>query len=142
MSAHDELVRGWLRKADSDMLAVELALRAGVALDVACYHAQQAAEKWLKAYLIAYNIPFPFTHNLAKLLVLCQTMDAAFASLESLADLLTPYAVEARYDNEFWPSAEDVEEARDASRTIGQFVYQRLPPQVRPSAAPGSEQGV
>jgi HEPN domain-containing protein len=116
MKGRLDLVRGWLRKGDSDLLAVELALRANAALDIACYHAQQAAEKWLKAYLIAYNISCPFTHNLARLLILCQTMDAAFTTLEPIADLPTPYAVEARYDNDFWPTVETAQEAYDASR--------------------------
>ena len=128
-----DLVRGWLRKGDSDLLAVELALQANAALDIACYHAQQAAEKWLKAYLIAYNIPFPFTHNLARLIILCQTVDAAFTALESIADLLTPYAVEARYDNDFWPTVETVQEAYDAIQIVRQFVRQRLPPDASPT---------
>jgi HEPN domain-containing protein len=128
-----DLVRGWLRKGDSDLLAVELALQANAALDIACYHAQQAAEKWLKAYLIAYNISFPFTHNLARLIILCQKMDAAFTALEPIADLLTPYAVEARYDNDFWPTVETVQEAYDAIQVVRQFVMQRLPPEESPT---------
>ncbi|HET8626697.1 MAG TPA: HEPN domain-containing protein [Thermomicrobiales bacterium] len=59
MSERRDLVHGWLRKAISDLAAIELALGAGTALDAACFHAQQAAEKALKAYLIAYNTIFP-----------------------------------------------------------------------------------
>ena len=84
----------------------------------------------MKAYLIAYQITFPFTHNLARLLVLCQQMDTAFATLEPQADLLTPYAVEARYNNDFWLTTETVREAREAAQTIQQFVMVRLPSNV------------
>jgi len=42
-----DLVRGWLRKAASDVVSMEATLKAG-SLDGACFHAQQAAEKYLK----------------------------------------------------------------------------------------------
>ncbi len=113
---------------DSDLQVVDLALNAGAALDTACSHAQQAAERLLKGYLSAYDIDFPFTHNLARLLVLCQARDPAFSSLATLAELLTPYAVDLRCDNRFWPSVEVAREARDAALTIKDFVIQRLPP--------------
>lgn len=121
-----DLAQGWLRKAESDFAALGLALRAGTALDTACFHAQQGAENVLKAYLIDQGLPFPFTHNLAKLLLLCQTRDPAFSSLADLANTLTPYAVELRYDSGFWPSAELAGEAQEAALTIKAFVMERL----------------
>ena len=51
MKARNDLVRGWLRKAFSDVVAMDASLNAG-ALDAACFHAQQAAEKCLKAFLL------------------------------------------------------------------------------------------
>ena len=46
MKEKADVVRGWLRKAASDIVTVEAALGAG-SLDGACFHAQQAAEKYL-----------------------------------------------------------------------------------------------
>ncbi len=106
---------------------MELAVSSETALDAACFHAQQSAEKLLKAYLIARNLDFPFTHNLARLLALCQTQDAEFATLAPLAESLTPFAVELRYDSDFWPSREVAREARDAALSIRRFVLGRLP---------------
>ena len=51
-----------MRKVHSDMLAMAASLEAG-ALDVCCFHAQQGAEKFLKAYLIHREVEFPFTHT-------------------------------------------------------------------------------
>jgi HEPN domain-containing protein len=130
MRERRDLVHGWLRKADSDLATLELALQAGQALDTACFHAQQAAEKVLKAYSIAFSVDFPFTHNLARLLLLCQARDAAFSTLSTSADILTPYAVELRYDNDFWPTVDAVREARDAALAIRAFVLPRLPPEL------------
>ncbi len=45
-----ELARGLLRKGKGDRIAMEACL-GGRALDAACFHAQQAAEKCLKAFL-------------------------------------------------------------------------------------------
>src|SRR5438094_495421 len=50
MKQKADLVRGWLRRARSDLVAMEVLLNAG-AFDSACFHAQQAAEKYLKAFL-------------------------------------------------------------------------------------------
>ncbi len=127
MKEKADLVRGWLRKADSDLTALNLALDAEDALDTACLHAQQAAEKVLKAYLVVYSTEFPYTHNLSKLLILCGELDPEFDSLEDEAKYLTPFAVELRYDNDYWPTTSDVEAARDAAIKIRSFVLQRLP---------------
>src|SRR5438067_13923662 len=99
MKTQADLVKGWLRKAESDLTASGLCLSQNQALDTACFHAQQAAEKSLKAYLAAHNINFPFTHNLEKLAELCALNDPSFSSVKSLAQGLTPYAVELRYDD-------------------------------------------
>lgn len=104
MKSKIDLVRGWLLKADSDLTNAEICLEREQALDTVCFHAQQAAKKSLKAYLIAYDIEFPFVHNLEKLVELCAQHDAAFSTLKVKSQELTPYAVGLRYDDEFWPA--------------------------------------
>ena len=61
------------------------------------FHAQQAVEKALKAVLSGRGAIFPFTHNIALLMQLCE--DAGVVAPPSLADadLLTPYGVALRY---------------------------------------------
>ncbi len=71
MNGNAENARAWLQKAESDLAAAELCLQAKTALDAACFHCQQAAEKSLKAWLIACETEFPFIHDLSKLLSLC-----------------------------------------------------------------------
>lgn len=122
-----DLVRGWLLKAESDLTSAELCLDAGKALDTVCFHAQQAAERFIKAYLIAQGIDFPFIHNLEKLIELGAQHDPDFISIKSLGQELTPYAVELRYDSEFWPEAATAGQALDAALTIKKFVMDRLP---------------
>ena len=54
--------------------------------------------------------------------------EESFAEINPLGQQLTPYAVELRYDDEFWPPREVAREAVDAAITIQDFVLDRLPP--------------
>jgi HEPN domain-containing protein len=121
MKAKADLVRGWLRKAESDILAMDASLGAG-AYDAACFHAQQAVEKLLKAFLIYSGLPLIHTHNLEKLLDQCASVEPAFRDLVEVVAPLTPYAVEVRYDDEFWPAREAAEEAAGAAHQTRAFV--------------------
>jgi HEPN domain-containing protein len=104
-----------------------MCLASGKALDTACFHAQQAAEKYLKAYMTEHNLSFPYAHNLEKLIELCAERDSEFSGIKLLGADLTPYAVELRYDDEFWPDVATVRQACDAAVTIKEFVLKRLP---------------
>lgn len=115
-----ELSKQWLAKADNDLLNADNNLKsAKIPFDTVCFHCQQAAEKMLKAYLVANRQPYPITHDL--LLILEQILNLA-PEAEKLRDalaLLIPYAVEIRYpDDVYMPSAEDAAEARTAAAEI------------------------
>lgn len=127
MKKRQDLVRSWIRKAESDLEALDLALSAEKALDAACFHAQQAAEKYLKAYLVWAKIEFPYVHDIIKLIHLCAKKDADFAELEDSAGQLTPYAVELRYDDEFWPDVTAVRNAREIALDVKSHVLAKLP---------------
>ena len=96
------LTREWVSKAEGDLSTAERELRARKKpnYDAACFHAQQCAEKYLKAILQEKGITFGKTHNLVALL------DQALAAVSSL-ELLRPdlqrlnlYAVQFRYPGE------------------------------------------
>ncbi len=101
MKGNGDAARGWLAKGESDLTAAELCVEANRALDADCFHSQQAAEKFLKAWLIAHETEFPFVHDLQRLLSLCAGIDPLFAAAEAEALLLTPFAVEMRYSASF-----------------------------------------
>lgn len=128
-----ELCAGLLRKARSDRIAMDASI-AAEALDAACFHAQQMVEKCLKAFVAYRGVTFPYTHNLAKLIEICKGIDPAFGSLLPTVAPLTPYAVELRYDDAFWPSQQVAEEARTSARAVLEFVLHRLPDDIRKSA--------
>jgi HEPN domain-containing protein len=129
MKEKADVVRGWLRKAASDLVSIGATLEAG-SLDSACFHARQAAEKYLKGYLAFHGMPFPYTHNLADLTELCARVDPAFHALGPQAAELTPYAVRLRYDDSFWPSRETAQQAQTLALAIRDFVTSRLPREI------------
>ena len=86
----------WLRYAKSDLELARIEKPEGVLLETLCFHAQQAAEKTLKAVLIFLEIDFPRTHNIRTLLdLLPEGVDVPQEVEESA--ILTDYAVESRY---------------------------------------------
>lgn len=130
MKDKPDLVAAWLKKAKSDEESMLGLLDIGK-LDTACFHAQQSAEKYLKGFLFYSGILFPFTHNLQKLLQLCAKADERFLSLIPQAEVLTPHAVEFRYDLAFWPTAQECREALEAALAVRDFVLARLPDDLR-----------
>ena len=83
-----------------------------------CFHAQQAIEKTLKAFLAYHHREIPRTHDLELLQKLCLEMQD-IPSLRNI-DLsqTTDYAVMLRYDIEFWPDLTAAEEAIRLSKIV------------------------
>ena len=122
MNGNADAARGWLRKAESDLAAAEVCIKSDTALDAACFHCQQAAEKSLKAWLVNENEPFPLIHDLTNLLTLCSVRHPAFNQLLEDAASLNPFAIEMRYDAEFWPNSEEAADAFSQAQRVCDFV--------------------
>ncbi len=86
----------WMDHARSDLQLARNRLP-GVRLEHLCFHAQQAAEKAVKALLIHHGIQFPYVHDLSVLLsLLAEAGEAVPDSVESSSQL-TLYAAATRY---------------------------------------------
>lgn len=69
-------IKQWLIKANEDLLVVEKLTEFEVIANAsACFHCQQAVEKFLKAFLIANGIEIKKTHNIEYLLSECSDID-------------------------------------------------------------------
>ena len=97
-----ELARGWFLKAESDLNPARHMVESDGPYDTACFHTQQAAEKYLKGLLALHEEPFHRTHNLEELQHLGEALPAWPLTGLDLTQL-SSYAVEVRYDFEFWP---------------------------------------
>ena len=93
-----DFVQQWLGKAEQDLAAARVLFESGMEhYENVGFHAQQAAEKYVKAFLVRHQVEFPKTHDLARLRVLVAQVDAEVATALAPADALTPYGVEFRY---------------------------------------------
>ena len=117
----------WFAKAGADLEMARRALGPDRPFpDMACFHAQQCAEKYLKGYLVAHEVPFRFVHDLGYLINLCSGLDPAFEDLRPAARFLNAYIATSRYPAEIDPEP-DIPAAREAIRRaqqIANFVLQ------------------
>lgn len=97
MTVITKYVAEWLERADDDIKTMEVLLREGVALRMACFHAQQAAEKCLKGYLAHHEKHVRKIHELDELIAECEQFDAVFRTLREDALYLTQFCVDTRY---------------------------------------------
>jgi len=127
-----DLIQAWLDKAASDLRNAEIVLASGnndLPTDTVCFHCQQAAEKYLKAFLTSRNTPFPPSHNLSDLIAIAAKVNPDFALILEKAESLSPYAVSIRYPDDYWmPTLSEAQEALATAREIKQFILQRLNP--------------
>lgn len=86
----------WFAFAADDIKSGEILLREGM-YSVACFHAQQAAEKSLKGFLVYAKTTSPRTHNLPELLDECSAIDSGFSLLLSKAITLNQFYAPTRY---------------------------------------------
>jgi HEPN domain-containing protein len=93
-----DFVQQWLNRAHKDLVAGEVLLKGGFEdYENVGFHAQQAAEKFIKAFLVRHQIEFPKTHNIALLRQLVASVDPELSKAFATADALTPFGVEFRY---------------------------------------------
>ena len=110
----------WLRHAYSDLALASIVPVPQILLEQLCFHAQQAAEKALKAILVAYEVALPRTHNLRTL------FDRLPAGVLVPSDILeaaglSDYAVSSRYPGTSEPVEDD--EYREAISLAEAVVY-------------------
>ena len=92
------------------------------------FHAQQAAEKYLKAFLTWHQVEFPKTHDIERLLSLVGSCDEALASQLCEASELTPYGVEYCYPGDYPPvTSEDAKRAVFLASQVRDQIRGRLP---------------
>jgi len=116
----------WTERAEEDYLLALSAMRRKSPLTYgATFHAQQCIEKYFKALLISQQVPFPHTHDLAALGILCQQAGIILPIDDEALELLTAYAVETRYPGT-QPTLEESKEAVKLARTVRRFIKRTL----------------
>ena len=124
----EDLVRPWVEKAEHDLLNIENNLSAkATPWDTVGFHAQQCAEKYLKALLVCHRIDFPRTHDLTELYALLPK-DLRPPIDPHLLDRLNPYSIEGRYPGVWEPVGRDeAVRAVEATRAVRDAIRRVLP---------------
>ncbi len=108
----------WLRHAYSDLALARTTPLPPILFEDLCFHAQQAAEKAIKAILVACDIPTPRTHNLRTLFDLLLAEVSVPVDIQEAAGL-SDYAVARRYPGASEPvEAEEYREAISMAEAV------------------------
>lgn len=127
--ADQKVVREWLEKADEDFKFAEANLKEGSNFYAQiCFHFHQAAEKYIKAFIVAYDLEFEKTHDLIYLLKICAKKESSLLSLSDECEFLNAFYIETRYPVH-WPtnySKEKTLKAQDAVKNIAHKIKELL----------------
>ena len=119
MVGRDVLARTWFEQAQADLRAAGDST-ATKHHEWACFQAQQAGEKALKAFLYAHGRTSIVTCSARRLVRECAAVDEQFAELDEDARLLDQHYIPTRYpnglDEEMAPAA--YYERKDAERCL------------------------
>ncbi len=109
----------WVAKAEGDFALIERECQVteNPNYDGICFHAQQCAEKYLKARLCEVDITFSKIHDLVALLDQALEVEPTWESFREDLAYLSDFAVAFRYPGE----SADAESAFDAQRRCHRF---------------------
>jgi len=121
-----KVAKKWIEKADRDLLSAKKLFEENI-YDYALFHAQQAVEKYLKAFLVSKNKPLRRTHDIGWLIEQCAEIDSDFSKLYDIgADELYPIGIEVRYPTSAEVLREEAKEAIDIAERVERFVKRKL----------------
>lgn len=121
-------VAQWVEKAENDLTAAGHLVKLGKEgpMDTVCFHAQQCAEKYIKAVLFARQIAFPKTHDLVALIALLPK-DARPTLAPELQEWMTDFATTFRYPDVESVSLTEARGAIAAARCVRKEMRRLLP---------------
>lgn len=127
--ADPKIINEWLNKADGDFYFADANLKEGNNFYAQiCFHFQQAAEKYLKAFIVAYDLEFEKIHNLVSLLKICSKKEPALSSIFDECDFLSDFYIDTRYPVH-WPTEytkEKALKAKEAALKIAETIKELL----------------
>ena len=126
MSEHEKIVGLWFDKAEADLTAANILFESNpLVLDIVCFHCQQAVEKYLKGFLVFYDVEFPKTHILEYLIKLCSKVDPVFNTIE--LNELSQFAVRARYPHDSYaPEREETFYYLELGQNVRELVIMKI----------------
>lgn len=118
----------WFERGDEDYSSAVLICKHDGPSSVACFHAQQTAEKYLKGFLATHNIVPRKIHNLEELAKECAKIDPDFLDYLDECLFLSRYYLETRYPMSIPVHYElrEVENSISSAEKIVNFVKKKV----------------
>lgn len=119
--------KNWLFRANEDILVIENVFHSGPELyaSAICLHAQQAVEKFLKAFLVFHDFDFPKNHDLDYLLSECRKIDDTIFEIDLAS--LSDFGVSIRYPDDFYvPEEEETVMYRNIALNVKKVVEDKI----------------
>ena len=112
------IVKEWLSNADADFqfARVNFEEKKPFYAQIS-FHFQQAAEKYLKAYIIANELEFQKIHDLSFLVKICLAKDPSFEKISDDCEFLNTFYIDTRYPVH-WPANYDKKVAVKAREMV------------------------
>lgn len=128
MKGNKDVVKLWFQKADEDELNIKSILKHKDGTpSVACFLAQQMAEKYLKGFLIFIKNDLIKIHDLVKLEELISEYFPDIKTIHMEISMLGVFYIETRYPGDFpefsWLEAE---KSYASAKTIKKFVLEKI----------------
>lgn len=123
-----DYVKNWLLRAYEDLAVIEAITKEKHFFpNPVCFHAQQAAEKYLKGFLAYNDLHVRKIHDLEALVKECEKIDESFKTLNESIVFLNQFYVESCYpDDRIEVSDKDAKKAYDAAMTVKGFVLDKI----------------
>ena len=121
-----EYIQKWLTIAEHDLLNTTTVIEhQPLILDTACFHCQQAAEKFLKAFLIFKGQDIAKTHNIKFLLEESAKIDSDFSEID--IKNLNDFAIDIRYPDDYlMPDLDETKEYLQIALDIKKLVLKKI----------------
>jgi len=123
------LFQQWIEKADEDFYFASHYIEDEEHFFAPlCFHFHQAAEKYLKSFIVAHHLSFRKIHNLKELVQICVGKDDSFSNILDECIYLNQFYIETRYPVH-WPTGftkKDAYEAKENALAIGTFIKDKL----------------
>lgn len=123
----DSHFKEWVEIASQDLASAKyLVNMKPVPLEIICYHCQQSAEKYLKAFMAFKGLEIIKTHDLTALYKELIVMDETFESIKNECIDLTDFSVTTRYPYKLELDIKDMKKAIKDAEKIQSFITDKL----------------
>ena len=120
-------VENWFARAEEDLAAADILLAKNGSVNLVCFHAQQAGEKYLKGFLAHHDKHVRKSHDLILLLVECKKVNPSFVELEEAMAYLAKFYIQSRYPDDFIQfSRTEAEQALRFGNLIKDFIQGKI----------------